>query len=334
MTRLRRSDCSSPGITRRRAGKAFYYLDSEGQRIRDEDVIDRIKGLVIPPAWKEVWICPLDQGHIQATGIDDAGRKQYLYHEKWSETRSARKFESMLDFAMALPRLRRAVASDIDPDEASRLSVLACGVRLIELGHFRIGSERYAEENETFGAATVTRDHVELGPGRDEVTFEYVGKGSLERRVTIRDGKVRGVSRILLRRRSGPEDFLAYKDGRRWRDISSDDINEYIREHAGETFSAKDFRTWNGTVMAAVELARGDLPGTARGRDRRIRRAVEAVAEELGNTPAVARDSYISPRLLDLYRNGQRIELRSASAPIWSRTGLSKVEKRVLELLD
>lgn len=334
LARLRRSDCSSPGITRRRAGKGFYYLDGEGRRIEDRDVIDRIKGLVIPPAWKDVWICPLDQGHIQATGIDDAGRKQYLYHERWSETRSARKFETMLDFARALPRLRRAVARDIDPDRASRESVLACGIRLIELGHFRIGSERYAAENETFGAATVTRDHVKLGPGTEEVSFEYVGKGSLERSVTIRDPGVRGVSELLLRRRSGPDDFLAFKDGRRWRDVASEDINGYIQEHAGERFSAKDFRTWNGTVMAAMALAEGEPPSTARKRDQRIRRAVELVAEELGNTPAVARDSYISPRLLDLYRNGQKIESKSSSAPRWASRGLSAVEGRVLELLD
>lgn len=332
MARLKRSDCASAGITRRRAGKGFVYLDAKGERIADRDVIERIKGLVIPPAWEDVWICPLEHGHIQATGYDDAGRKQYLYHEKWTETRSARKFESMLDFAGKLPRLRRAVDRDLI-DEPTRECAIACGVRLIDIGHFRIGSERYAEENETFGAATITREHVSLGAHADEIVFEYLGKGSLERTVTIRDAQVRRLAEILLRRRSGPEDFLVYREGRKWVDVKSDDINAYIRDHAGEGFSAKDFRTWNGTVLAAIALSRDDVPEAAKGRDRRIKRAVDEVAEELGNTPAVARGSYIDPRLLDLYRNGQTIEKPGRTGVRWSRKGLSSVERKVRNLL-
>lgn len=333
MARLKRADCSSPGITRRRAGKGFVYLDEAGKRIADRDAIERIKGLVIPPAWKEVWICPRDNGHIQATGIDGAGRKQYLYHEKWSADRSARKFDSMLEFAARLPKLRRAVDDDLDPEEPSRESALACGIRLMDLGHFRIGSEQYAEQNETYGVATIRKEHVTLGAADDEVVFEYAAKGSLERSVALEDAQVRRFTERLLRRRGGPGDFLVYKDGRRWADVSSDDLNRYIQTHAGEGFSAKDFRTWNGTVIAALALSVGDLPTTARGRDRRIKDAVAEVADELGNTPAVARGSYIDPRLLDLYRNGQTIGLKSRNAKRWSRRGLSTVEKRVLELL-
>lgn len=334
MSRLKRSDCNSPGITRRRAGKGFYYLDSNGQRIAERDVIERIKGLVIPPAWSEVWICPRENGHIQATGIDDAGRKQYLYHQKWSETRAARKFDSMLDFASRLPRLRKAVVVDLDPASTERESVLACGVRLIDLGHFRVGGEQYAAENETYGIATVKKEHVSIAGNRKEVVFDYTAKGSLQRTVAIRDEAVRGLSEILLRRRSGPDDYLVFKQGRKWQDVTADDLNSYIKDRSGGDFSAKDFRTWSGTVTAAVALASEELPGTARGRDRRIKESVELVAEELGNTPAVARDSYIDPRLLDLFRSGQAIRRTSLAAlERRSLSGLSSVERQVRDLL-
>lgn len=334
MAKLRRSDCNSPGITRRRAGKGFVYLDSEGQRIAERDVIERIKGLVIPPAWSEVWICPRENGHIQATGIDDAGRKQYLYHQKWSETRAARKFESMLDFAASLPKLRKAVRADLDPGEPARESVLACGVRLIDLGHFRVGGEQYASENETYGIATVKKEHVSLGRSKGEVVFDYTAKGSLQRTVTIRDQAVHGLSQVLLRRRSGPEDYLVYKAGKTWEDVTADDLNSYIKDRSGGDFSAKDFRTWSGTVLAAVALASDELPSNAKARDRRIKQSVEFVAGELGNTPAVARDSYIDPRLLDLFRSGQTIQRTNRSAlDRRSLAGLSSVERQVRDLL-
>jgi len=330
--RLRRSDCDSPGITRRRAGKGFVYLDADGNRIADQDVIERIKGLVIPPAWTDVWICPRDNGHIQATGIDDAGRKQYLYHSKWSETQSARKFETMLEFARQLPRLRRAVVRDLDPADPGRESVLACGVRLIDLGHFRVGGEQYAAENETYGVATIQKQHVSPGDRPDELRFEYTGKGSLEHSILIRDKAVRELGRRLLRRRSGPEDFLVFREGREWIDVTADHINAYIKENTDERFSAKDFRTWNGTVTAAANLAAAGMPGSARGRDRVIRQAVEAVAEELGNTPAVARSSYIDPRVFDLYRSGQVISGSGMGRP--SLKALSATEKAVRDLLS
>jgi DNA topoisomerase IB len=333
VTRLRRSDCNRPGITRRRAGRGFVYLDEDGERIDDRDQIERIKGLVIPPAWSEVWICPDDNGHIQATGIDDAGRKQYLYHERWHESRAARKFETMLDFAGLLPRLRRAVARDLDPADAERKSVLACGVRLIDLGHFRVGGERYAAENDTFGVATIRREHVSLTGDPDRILFEFSGKGAIEHLVSIHDSKVVGLSRKLLRRRSGPDDFLVYRDGRSWIDVTADDVNSYIKENTDERFSAKDFRTWNGTVLAAVALAATDLSDSRRGRDRAIKSAVDQVADELGNTPAVARSSYVDPRLFDLYRSGQPIATSGRLSRRRSLRGLSSAERRVRELL-
>lgn len=331
--RLKRSDCSGEGILRRRAGKGFTYVDSGGERVTDPRVVGRIKELAIPPAWKEVWICPAENGHIQATGIDDAGRKQYLYHDLWSQKASSKKFDEMLAFSRKLPALRKAVSLDIDPDELSRECALACAVRLMDLGFFRIGSEQYAEENETFGMATIRKDHVSLVDD-DGVRFEYSAKGSQERVQIVRDPEVRKVSEKLLRRRSGPEDFLAYKHGRRWVDVKSGDINGYIQEHAGERFSAKDFRTWNGTVLAAVELGVTEMPDSKRGRERRIREAIGEVSDLLGNTPAVCRASYIDPRVLDRYRNGHRIDVpkswRVGAAPRTRAT----IERRVRDLIE
>jgi DNA topoisomerase IB len=332
--RLRKSDCAGRGVTRRRAGRGFIYLDPEGQRIQDETLVDRIRNLAIPPAWKDVWICPQPNGHIQATGIDDAGRKQYLYHERWTTRQATQKFETMLLFASALPRLRRTVSRDLGRDEPDRDRVLAGAVRLLDLGQFRVGSEQYAEENSTFGVATILKSQVHLPGSGDEIEFDYPAKGSQDRHLTIRDSQVRTLSEILIRRRSGPEDFLVYKEGRKWVDVRSQDVNGYIQQYAGEDFSAKDFRTWHGTVTAAVSLARlGEPPSSARSREKAIRAAVEKVAEQLGNTAAVARESYIDSRILDRYRSGEVITAGYRSGRP-SRNGLSVAERAVREMLD
>lgn len=331
--RLKRSDCAGRGITRRRAGRGFVYLDHDGERISDEEMLDRIRALVIPPAWREVWICPHQNGHIQATGFDEAGRKQYLYHEKWTSRRAAEKFDSMRRFAGRLPYLRRQVKRDLDDSAATLERVSAAAVRLIDLAYFRIGSEQYAEENETFGVATILKTQVSHGEAKHEVVFDYLAKGSAERQVTITDPAISSLTRQLLRRRSGPEDFLVYRSGRGWVDLRSAQVNEYIQEHAGEGFSAKDFRTWHGTVIAATTLARaGAPPSSSRAKERNIRDAIAEVAEELGNTPAVARESYIDPAVFDRYRDGDVIQAgRGTGRP--SRTGLSRTEKSVLRLL-
>jgi DNA topoisomerase IB len=291
---------------RRRRGKGFEYLDADGQRIADPSVLERIRELAIPPAWADVWICPYPTGHIQATGIDAAGRKQYRYHDRWRERRDAEKFESMIRFARALPKLRRRVAKDLQRDGMPRERVLACAVRLLDRGFFRIGSEDYAEENDTYGIATMQKRHVTVAG--DEVSFDYEAKGGQRRLQTIGDPEVAALVKTLKQRRGGGDELLAYKQGHRWVDVKSADINEYVKAAAGDEFSAKDFRTWSGTVLAAVALAvSGPAHGTKSSRKRAKARAVKEVARYLGNTPTVARTSYIDPRVFDRFDGGLTI---------------------------
>jgi DNA topoisomerase-1 len=308
VARIKRVDCSGPGIRRRRRGKGFEYLDEEGRRVAEPSVIERIRELAIPPAWDDVWICPYPMGHIQATGTDAAGRKQYRYHDRWRERRDREKFDSMVRFARCLPQLREKVAHDLALDGMPKDKALACAVRLMDLGFFRIGSEDYAEENDTYGIATMLRRHVTLSG--DEITFDYEAKGGQRRVQEIGDPVVADVVRTLKRRRGGGEELLAYKEGVRWRDVKSPDINEYVKEAAREEFSAKDFRTWSGTVLAAVALAvsaPAAAQATKTARKRAKVRAIKEVAHYLGNTPAVARSSYIDPRTFDRFDGGLTI---------------------------
>ncbi len=330
--RLKRSDCSGPGIRRRGRGRGFSYEDAEGRRIEDEETVARIAELAIPPAWREVWVCSDPLGHIQATGVDEAGRTQYLYHERWQQRAAARKFEATRAFAARLQKLRRVAARDLKLEGMPRERALACAVRLLDLGFFRIGGERYAEENESFGLATVLREHVSIGDG--EVVFDFPAKSGQRRVQSIRDAAVREAIEAMRRRRSGPDGLLVYKSGREWHDVRSAEINEYIQEGIGEEFSAKDFRTWHGTVLAAVELAVAGPPETKAAAERSIRAAIESVAEALGNTPAVARSSYIDPKLLDCFREGATIALpRSASGGSFGPRQRTKIEREVLSLL-
>jgi DNA topoisomerase I len=330
--RLRRSDCSGPGISRRRRGGGFSYLDPEGGRVADEDTLERIRGLAIPPAWKDVWVCSDPYGHIQATGLDEAGRKQYLYHERWHLRAAQRKFESMREFAAELPQLRRAVKKDLARGGMPRERALACAVRLLDLGFFRIGGEEYAETNESYGVATVLREHVSIEGS--EVVFDFPAKSGQRRVQSIRDPEVRAAIEAMRRRRSGPDDLLVFREDSAWRDIRSEDVNAYLQEKAGEEFSAKDFRTWHGTVLAAVELAREDAPSSKGGAERAIRAAVKRVAEQLGNTPAVCRSSYIDPRVLDRFRDGKMIALpRLARSGAMTPRQQRKIEREVLELI-
>jgi DNA topoisomerase-1 len=306
VARLRRVDCSGPGIRRRRRGKGFEYLDEEGRRVREPSVIERIRALAIPPAWEDVWICPYPMGHIQATGVDVAGRKQYRYHDLWRERRDREKFESMEEFARALPGLRERVERDLAVEGMPRERVLACAGRLLDRGFFRIGSEDYAEENDTYGIATMQKRHVTVSA--DEVTFDYEAKGGQRRVQAIGDPVVADIVRILKRRRGGGDELLAYRAGRRWVDVKSPDINEYVKDAAGGDFSAKDFRTWSGTVLAAVALAvSAPAAGSKTSRKRAKTRAVKEVARYLGNTPAVCRASYIDPRVFDRFDGGVTI---------------------------
>ena len=308
MARLRRADCSGPGIRRRRRGKGFEYIDENGQRVSEPSVLDRIRELAIPPAWEDVWICPYPMGHLQATGSDAAGRKQYRYHDRWRERRDREKFDSMVRFAEALPKLRKRVENDLALDGMPKDKAVACAIRLMDKGFFRIGSEDYAEENDTYGIATMGKRHVTVSGS--EITFDYEAKGGQQRIQTIDDPVVAEVVRSLRRRRGGGEELLAYKSGARWTDVKSADINEYVKEAAGEEFSAKDFRTWSGTVLAAVALAvsaAAAAKGTKASRKRAKTRAIKEVARYLGNTPAVARSSYIDPRIFDRFDGGLTI---------------------------
>ncbi len=306
LTRIRRSVSSGPGIARVRHGRGFVYVDDDGERVVEPEVLTRIAELVIPPAWEDVWICPYPGGHIQATGMDERGRKQYLYHPKWRESRDREKFDDMVEFARALPALREHVAADLARDDLTREHVLAAAIRLLDRGFFRIGSEDYAVTNETYGLATIRKSHVRLR--EDRILFDYPAKSGKRRVQSVVDPEVAQVIAALKRRRGGGPELLAYKRGRRWTDLRSPDINEYLKESTALDVSAKDFRTWGATVLAAVALAVAAPNARSKTASRRaMAHAVKEVAHYLGNTPAVARASYIDPRVFDSYQRGYTV---------------------------
>ena len=304
--RVREVDCNGAGIRRRRAGRGFTYWDGD-ERVTDGDTLERIRQLAIPPAWDDVWICSDPLGHIQATGLDGRGRRQYRYHDAWHEARAKEKFDRVVRFAKRLPELRAVVARDLRRSGMPRERVLACAVRLLEVGSFRVGGEAYAEENGSYGLATLRKDHVKV-KGK-VLWFDYEAKSGQHLQRAVVDDDVREVV-VALRRRRAPKDgeLFAYKDDDgRWVDLRSQDINDYVKEHLGEEFSAKDFRTWVGTVLTAVALADEERPASESGRRRVVKRTAEAVAGHLGNTPAVARSAYIDPRVIERFDDGDTI---------------------------
>ena len=306
MVRLRRSDVDRPGYSRRRAGRGFSYGDTDGRKITDPGTLKRIKGLVIPPAWRDVWISTDPRGHIQATGIDDAGRKQYLYHPSWRAARDAEKFDHVLEVADRLPKIRRRLRTDLAGRGLTRERVLAAIVRLLDLGMFRVGNDQYAarDENPSYGLSTLRPDHLRARDGC--VLLEFPGKSGVEHAGTVDDIEVCAVLKDLKRRRRGEPRLFAYWDrsARRWQEIHADTINEYLREISGEQMTAKDFRTWHGTVKAATELADAGPQPTPAKRKKAIAYAMKGVADLLGNTPAVARSAYVDPRVVDQFDNG------------------------------
>jgi DNA topoisomerase IB len=301
---LVRSELTSAGIRRRRCGKGFRYFAADGKPLTDPETLNRVRALVIPPAWEDVWICPQPDGHIQAVGTDAAGRRQYRYHDLWRAERDKAKHDRVLDFGRALPKVREVVEQHLAAAELSRDRVLAAAVRLIDLGFFRPGGEEYAAENGTFGLATIRKEHVTCHHG--QLIFDYTGKSSKHREQAVADPEVCAVVTKLKRRRGHPDDeLLAFRSGKRWHDVSAADINDYLREVADGDFSAKDFRTWHATVLAAVGLAVSEPAASSESaRKRAIARVVQEVASYLGNTPAVARASYIDPRIISLYERG------------------------------
>jgi len=340
MARLKRSDCSDPGLQRRGRGKGFEYLDPEGRRITDPEVLERILELSIPPAWQDVWICPYPLGHIQATGIDAAGRKQYLYHQKWRERQDKKKFDAMTRFAQALPDMRGHVEKDLRGDGITRQRVLAAAVRLLDRGFLRIGGESYAEDNDSYGLATMRKDHVTVDRN-DAINFDFTGKSGIRHVRYVVDQPVAEIVRELKRRRGGGDELLAFRDeSGKWRDIKSPDIRAYVKESAGEEYTAKDFRTWAGTVLAAVTLAATDPPRrkVKTANKRMIRLAVNEVAHFLGNTPAVARAAYIDPRVFDRFRDGYTIGpvlIDLTEEPDIGQPAIQgRVEEAVLDLIN
>lgn len=304
--RLTRADPSGPGIRRRRRGRGFSYSGQDGSRITDARTLARIRALVLPPAWQDVWICADPRGHIQAVGTDSAGRRQYRYHDLWRAARDQDKHDRVLEFGACLPRLREVVSAHLATDGLPRERVLAAAVRLIDLGFFRPGGDEYAEENGTFGIATIRREHVTCSRGM--LTFDYPAKGSRHREQAVVDEAVYAVVGSLRRRRSGGDRLFAYRSDGRWRDVTAADINDYLREISGGDYTAKDFRTWHATVLAAVAMAvsirAAESPAARR---RAVARAAREVAGYLGNTPAVARASYIDPRVIERYERGMTI---------------------------
>jgi DNA topoisomerase IB len=304
--RLKTVSPSEPGLTRRKQGRGFCYLDGE-ERITDPELLTRIKDLVIPPAWHDVWICRFANGHIQAVGTDDAGRRQYLYHPAWRELRDKQKHDRMLEMAARLPRARKRVTEHLALDGMPRDRALATAFRLLDLGFFRVGGESYAEQNGSYGLATIRKEHVRVEG--DQIVFEYTAKSGQHRLVAVGDPAVLEAVQLLRRRRGGGDELLAYKRGRTWVDVTSGDINEYVKQVVGGEFSAKDFRTWHGTVLAAVALAVSThVADTPTARRRAVARAMREVSDYLGNTPAVARSSYVDPRVIDLFEDGITVE--------------------------
>jgi DNA topoisomerase I len=331
--RLRKVSPRDPGWTRRRAGQGLIYLDESGSRL-SEDQAQRCKLLVIPPAWEQVWICPVPNGHLQAVGTEDAGRRQYLYHEQWRLQRDRLKYDRVLKLAAQLPAARRTVTRDLRLEGMPYERALGTAFRLLDLGFFRIGGEEYAEANNSYGLATIQKEHVSIEGGA--VIFNYAAKSGQERYVALADDLVRRAVRDLMARRGGGPELLAYKDGRRWRDVTSNDINSYLKGLLGEEMSAKDFRTWHGTVIAAVVLAEANESAkTIRARKRAVSAAMKEVAGYLGNTPAVARASYVDPRVIDLFNDGATISptLAATDTDLSDGTTHGRIERAVLNLL-
>ena len=302
MPRLRRSDPSRPGYTRRRAGRGWVYLDADGQRISDPATVDRIRALVIPPAWRDVWICPYPNGHLQATGRDARGRKQYRYHPQWRHVRDAAKYDRVVDVGRALPRIRERVKQDLALPGMPREKVLAAVVQLLDDTLMRVGNAEYARLNESFGATTIRNEHVTVRG--QTVLFTFRGKSGRHHELTVVD---RRLARIVGRCQAlpGQELFAYVDDDGMARDVGSQDVNEYLREIAmDDRLSAKDLRTLGGTVLAAQALAEADPPASTTEAKTAIADAVRRVAADLGNTAAVARSAYIHPAVIDAFTDG------------------------------
>ncbi|GAB3664845.1 DNA topoisomerase IB [Nocardioides korecus] len=332
MARLRTVYPSTRGGTRRRAGRGWTFFDQTGERITDAEEVQRLKSLAIPPAWQDVWICPWPNGHIQAVGTDAAGRRQYLYHPDWRAKRDKLKFDRVLRAAEKLPAARRAITRDLGLEGMPLERADAVAVRLLDLGYFRIGSDVYADANGSFGLTTLEKRHVRRKG--DVLHFTFVGKSGIEHSIEIDDPDVLDALDSLRRRRGGTERLLAYRLERVWKDLDGAAVNTYLGTLL-EDLTAKDFRTWHATVIAAAALAASEEPGdTRRSRQRAVKEAVLEVSDYLGNTPTIAKASYIDPRVIDLYESGTTIDPALVRGPTRSPAARQRrLEKAVLDLL-
>jgi len=320
----------SPGIRRKRSGKAFTYVDPDGQTVRDKETLKRIKSLVIPPAWTDVWICPSARGHIQATGRDARGRKQYRYHQRWREVRDAVKYDRMLAFAEALPRIREKTDEHLQLRGLPRAKVLAAIVRLLEETRIRVGNDEYVKENGSFGLTTLRNRHVDVIGS--QVRFNFKGKSGKQHRIKLHD---RRLARLIKQLQDLPgQDLFEYVDVETGeaKPIESEDVNQYIREISGEDFSAKDFRTWAGTILAARFFREADVTPDTAGSKKELVRAIARVADELGNTPAVCKKCYIHPAVIAAYLAGglKPIDEKDDEDPY----KLSSEERSLLKILS
>lgn len=324
--RLRRSVLSNPGIARKRRGKGFGYHDPDGTAVSDPETVARIKDLVIPPAWKKVWISPYPNGHIQAVGVDAAGRRQYLYHSAWQQERAEEKFDRVLELSTRLPAWREEIAKDLARHGLTRTRVLALALRLLDRGYFRAGGEQYAEEHESYGLSTLLCEHVVVR--RDAVEFDFPAKSGVRRAVEVEDADVVRAVCALLRRPNRTERLLVCRNASGWIDVRAEDLNARFKELAGDDYTVKDLRTWHGTVLAAAAFADAEPAASGRAAKRIVAAVMKEVAEELGNTPSVARGSYVDPRVVSGYEQGLTI---AAAARRAERSRKPDVAQEILD---
>jgi DNA topoisomerase-1 len=320
-----------PGIRRRRSGKGFRYITPRGKALTSEADLRRIKSLAIPPAWSEVWICPRPDGHAQATGRDARMRKQHRYHPVWRATRDSAKYSRLLHFAKSLPRLRQRVSADLRAHGLPRKKVLGTVVKILETGVMRVGNDEYARQNNSYGLTTLKDKHVQIRAAK--VTFCFRGKSGKEHHVNMIDKRL---ARIIKRCQDLPgQELFQYVDSKaRVRDVTSTDVNHYLREITGQDFTAKDFRTWAGTVLAAVALKDCGKPETKTAAKRNVLKAIETVAHQLGNTPAICRKCYIHPGIIEAYLEQTTIRFKAASTSTPPAASLASEERAVLKLLQ
>src|SRR6266516_4518251 len=330
---LRYVSDDQPGSSRQRNGEEFEYLDQKGKPIRDEQRLLRIKRLAIPPAWSDVWICPSPNGHIQATGRDARRRKQYRYHERWREIRDENKYDRLVNFGKALPKIRRRLKKDLALSSLPREKVLATIVQLLERSLIRVGNEEYARENKSFGLTTMQDRHVDVKGSK--LRFRFRGKSGRQHEVDVTD---RRIARVVSRLQDLPGQslFQCVDDEGKVRDITSQDVNEYLRKITGEDFTAKDFRTWAGTVLAAIALSTAGAFETKKQAKANVKNAIGAVAKILGNTPAVCRECYIHPSVVEAYFNGNFINSFKAKTEeeVEKEIDLASAQVAVLKLLQ